>query len=234
VKTRRVTAATATKLIEQHGMLLVFPSANRPDPPSLWSKLYPGVAMRWDWDDGADDRVVGLWHLRERIARSKTVVYAKWFRGKAMFFSKPVFVALLAALENEAPLLAGLPRPAREILELLEESSPQATKALRAAAGLCGRDLEGEYQRALNVLWSRLLIVGVGEAEEGGFPSLAVGATSLVFEDLWHARRQPDPAATSLLERALRDSRSFTRYFEKVRAGLRASGAGAAQSARRD
>ena len=34
-------------------------------------------------------------------------------------------------------------------------------------------------------LWERLLIVGVGEVDDGAFPSLAVGATEVLFEELW-------------------------------------------------
>ena len=33
-------------------------------------------------------------------------------------------------------------------------------------------------------LWSTLAIVGVGEVEDGAFPSLAHAATDVVFEDL--------------------------------------------------
>jgi len=34
-------------------------------------------------------------------------------------------------------------------------------------------------------LWQRLLIVGFGEVDEGAFPSLALGATRWIFEDLY-------------------------------------------------
>ncbi len=34
-------------------------------------------------------------------------------------------------------------------------------------------------------LWSRLLIMGVGEVDDGAFPSLNMSATRLRFEDLW-------------------------------------------------
>ncbi len=80
---REVTLARATKLIEKAGILLVFPRAvtsksTRAAPvPSLWDALYPNVPMRWEWDETADPRVVELWHLRERLAHSQDVVYAK-------------------------------------------------------------------------------------------------------------------------------------------------------------
>ena len=35
------------------------------------------------------------------------------------------------------------------------------------------------------MLWAKMLIVGFGEVEEGGFPSLAIGASRVLFEDQW-------------------------------------------------
>ena len=187
----------ALSAIREHGALLVYPIANRKAPRSLWSVLYPRSEMRWAWDDTADDRVVGLWHLRERLARGRKVVYAKWFRGRAVFFSRELFVDLLASL---APWDATPSLEAREILSLLEENSPQSTKAVRRDAGLRGRTGERVWQRALEELWASLLVVGTGEVDDGAFPSLELGATRLVFEDLWDEAARLDRATA--LERA--------------------------------
>ncbi len=222
---RRTTTARALQAIERRGILLVYPIANAPDPPSLWSELHPGSKMRWAWDAGADDRVVELWHLREALARSKRVVYGKWFRRRATFFSIPVFRGMLAAYAAQGPLGAGLSPEARAILDLLEEDSPQGTKSLRTGAGLAGKLLEGAWNRAADELWSRLLIVGVREVEEGGFPSLAVGPTRAIFEDAWRdahdpgsATREADAAAlTSALDR----SPKLRRHFDATLARLR-------------
>jgi hypothetical protein len=184
----------ALSAIREHGALLVYPIANRKAPRSLWSALYPRSEMHWAWDESADDRVVGLWHLRERLARSKKIVYAKWFRGRAVFFSRELFVSMLAAV---APWNIVPSFEAREILALLEESSPQSTKAVRREAGLRGKQGERVWQRSLNELWAALLVVGTGEVDDGAFPSLEIGATRLVFEDLW------DQAAAAGAEEAL-------------------------------
>ncbi len=37
----------------------------------------------------------------------------------------------------------------------------------------------------MSELWMRLLIVGYGERDDGAFPPLLVGASQLLFEDLW-------------------------------------------------
>ncbi|HVW28205.1 MAG TPA: hypothetical protein VHC69_22735 [Polyangiaceae bacterium] len=174
----------ALAAIREHGALLVYPIANRKAPRSLWSVLYPRSEMHWTWDENADDRVVGLWHLRERLARSRKVVYAKWFRGRAVFMSRELFTSMLAAV---APWSVVPSFEAREILSLLEESSPESTKTVRRDAGLRGKQGERVWQRSMNELWAALLIVGTGEVDDGAFPSLQIGATRLVFEDLWDA-----------------------------------------------
>lgn len=176
----------AIAAIKKHGILLVFPIDNAPEPQSLWSVAYPRSKMLWEWDESGDDRVARLWHLREELSRSDEVVYTKWYRGRATFFSRPVFTALLSVYLRSPSCRRGLSREAKEILELLETDSPLSTKALKRAAGLQGRPNEALYMRALKELWSRLLIVGYGEVDEGAFPSLAIGATKVLFEDLYN------------------------------------------------
>lgn len=194
-----MTKAGAIKAIDRHGMLLAFPLDNRPEPKSLWSVFYPRTKMRWEWDDDGDNRVADLWHLREELSRSKRVIYAKWFRGRATFFSRPLFTALLATYMRQ-PGFQTLTRDAREILSLLEENSPQSTKQLKRQTGLVGRALEPAYNKALHQLWIRLRIVAFGEVDEGAFPSLAVGAASLLFEDLYQeARGLPASEAEAVL-----------------------------------
>ncbi|MBM4304409.1 MAG: hypothetical protein FJ112_08790 [Deltaproteobacteria bacterium] len=175
----------SSKMIEainRTGALLVFPIQNRKEPKSLWSKLFPRSQMRWEWDDDGDNRVAQLWHLREELSRSGQVVYSKWYRGRATFFSKAVFTNLLAVLGKRK----GLSKGSLSVLETLEEESPLSTKSLKQKVKLQGRAFEGTYLQCLKPLWTRGLIVGYGEIDEGAFPSLAMGATQLIFEDLWN------------------------------------------------
>jgi hypothetical protein len=208
-----VTLTRAKKAIERHGILLVYPIHNAAEPASLWSALHPRSRMRWSWDEGSDPRVAELWHLRERLARTKDVVYTKWFRGRATFFSRPVFRGMLWTLRGAGQLHSSLGFEAREILERLEETSPLSTKELRLATGLTGKPLESTYARALRELWSRLLIVGAGEVPDGAFPSLAIGATRLLFEDLWESHVPGDAAA---LAAALAEAPLFARQYDAV------------------
>lgn len=215
-----MTKAGAIKAIDRHGMLLAFPLDNRPEPKSLWSVFYPRSRMRWEWDDDGDNRVAGLWHLREELSRSKRVIYAKWFRGRATFFSRRLFTALLSEYMRQ-PGFHALSRDARELLALLEENSPQSTKQLKKQSGLVGRALEPTYNKAMQQLWSRLRIVAFGEVDEGAFPSLAVGATRLIFEPLYQeARALPSLEAEAVLAEHFAQSPLLEKQHRKILSGL--------------
>lgn len=170
----------AIQLIDKHGVLLVFPMANKAEPASLWSGLYPGKKMKWEWDEGGDHKVGDLWHLRTELSASGKVVYAKWYKGRATFFSRKIFPAFLKKLGNDTRLS----HSSQSVLGLLLEESPLSTKELKKRAKLQGQWQEGAYNRVLKELWMRLLIVGFGEVDDGAFPSLNIGATELLFEDL--------------------------------------------------
>lgn len=211
---------SAVRAIDKKGMLLVYPIKNAPDPASLWSEAYPSEEMRWEWDEEGDDRVADLWHIRAELSRSKKVVYAKWYKGRATFFSRDIFRALLAVL-SEARIPLG--RDALTLIELLRESSPRSTKELRRESGLQGRLLESTYQKALKELWTRLLIVGFGEVDDGAFPSLAIGATQLLFEDLYLEARELGQAEAWRILAPLRKSPESSRFLRRTLENLRIS-----------
>lgn len=212
----------AVSKIQKQGMLLVYPIQNRPEPRSLWSEFYPRTKMRWEWDEAGDDRVADLWHMRTLLSASGRVVYAKWYQGRATFFSKALFPYAVAALGYTETLFSA---PARKILRVLEEDSPLSTKELRKRSGFTGKAAERTYEKALKELWNALFIVGYGEVDDGAFPSLAIGATSLLFDALWSEAETLDPqAALDHLARELGEKSVFYRQFVKLR---RAPGASA-------
>jgi hypothetical protein len=187
----KMTLKKAVDKINEFGALLVYPIPNQPEPKSLWSTFFPRTKMKWEWDTGgADDRVARLWHLRTEVSASGKAVYAKWYGGRATFFSKDVFVALLSFLGSPR---ASLSPAAQEVLEALEDDSPLSTKELKKRLGKTGKAFQTEYEKVLKELWRALLIVGYGEVEDGAFPSLAIGATSRLFDDLWEFSLGLDP-----------------------------------------
>jgi len=216
-----VKLARAISIVDRLGICLVYPIDNAREPPSLWSELYPRSKMEWSWDADADPRVAEVWHLREQLARSSEVAYAKWFRGRATFFSLPVFHALLGRLAAAGDVLAGLPHESTELLDRLRELSPRSTKELRAEAGLRGKPFESLFTHAMKALWTRLLIVGTGEVPDGAFPSLAVAATEMMFEDSWNARERVPRAAQKQLAETLARSKAFARELAKSETAVR-------------
>ena len=209
--------AQAISRINSQGMLLVFPEQNKKNPPSLWYEFYPRSKMRWEWDDSGDNRVAQLWHLREMLSTSRKVVYGKWYRGKATLMSFEVATAILRLMNPSFPNIRGLSFAAREILDLLEEDSPISTKQLKKLSGLQGRAAESMYTRALKELWTRQLVVAFGEVDEGGFPSIDIGSTKVIFEDQWQeAIKLSEVQAEEILAGKLHADSPFAKFLNSA------------------
>ena len=217
--------ARAVSIVDRLGIALVYPIDNAPQPPSLWSAAYPRSAMAWSWNEDSDPRVAEIWHLRARLASSSQVAYAKWFRGRATFFSLPVFHALLGRLARAGNMMVGLPHESIELLERLREISPRSTKELRAEVGLKGKPFEILFTHAMKALWARLLIVRIGEVADGAFPSLAVSATEMMFEDLWSGRSAVAPDAEAKLAEVLERSPLFAKELARSVKAIQEAGA---------
>lgn len=204
------------KAINERGCLLVYPLENRKEPASLWSELYPRTKMRWEWDQDGDNRVAELWVLREELSRSEEVIYAKWFRNRATFFSKEVFVNMLAFLGSSQGRLQ-LPRASQEALDSFLLDSPQSTKVIKENLGWQGKLMESHYNRAMKPLWNYLFVVGYGEVQDSSFPSLNMAASQNLFEDLWlKSQSIPAEKAEIFLENKLGSDNPFFKYAQKM------------------
>lgn len=206
---------TAISKINTHGVLLVFPINNQKEPASLWSTFYPRTKMRWEWDNDGDNRVGQLWFLMKKLSDSGQVVYSKWYQGRATFFSKELFTALLCTSLTffDHPEIS---RSARELLECLESDSPLSTKQLKKLTELQGKDNERFYNRGMKELFNRFLIVAYGEVDDGAFPSLAVGATRNLFEDLVNVAREMKSAqAQKIIDFYMPSGSLFRKYLDK-------------------
>lgn len=207
---------SAVRKINKRGVLLTFPINNRKEPLSLWSEFFPRTKLRWEWDEDGDNHVFDLWHLMKRLSESRQVVYSKWYQGRATFFSRKLFVAMLGQFMRRDDLVSELSRTSRQILDVLEEDSPLSTKDLKKMTDLQGKFFASEYNRALKALFSRLLIVGFGEVDDGAFPSLAVGATKMIYEDLWHdASTISEIEAHATIDEFMPEGSLVRKYFEK-------------------
>ena len=137
--------------------------------------------MVWDWNDDAAGPVHDMWGLMKRLSDCREVVYSKWYQGRATFFSRELFAAMLCLRCLQSDARRGLSSTARTLFEVLENNSPLSTRKLKELTDLQGKLHEAEYSRAMKDLFTRLLIVGFGEVDDGAFPSLAVGATELLL-----------------------------------------------------
>ncbi len=225
---RPMTMKEGVSAINREGCLLVFPVNNAKEPHSLWTHFYPRKKMLWEWsDEDSNYTVADLWHLRMELSTSRKVVYAKWWRGRATFFSRPLFAALVHLFNFRRPHGARPSSEALSLFELLEETSPLSTKELKKLAKLEGRFFERTYEKALKELWSRLLVVGFGERDDGAFPSLVMGATRHIFEELWDEAEGLDEAhARALVEKHMPEGSLFRKQFQAVEKALAAPVAG--------
>ena len=213
-----LTTQKAIEAINKRGILLVYPIDNRPAPSSIWSEFFPKDKMVWEWDADADDRVSKLWHFKTELSSSRQVVYTKWYQGRATFFSKEAFTYMLAFFDT--PKLNPNLLPNKEallMLDVLETDSPQSTKQIKLATDLKGKIFERTYEKSLKALFEKLWVVGFGEVEDGAFPSLAVGATKALFEDLWdNAQSISQREAEMWLMEKLGEDSLFLKYAHKV------------------
>ena len=217
---KRLQIPAAIASIRQHGALLVFPINNREQPHSLWAEFFPKKRMVWEWNEDGDHCVWNMWQMMKRLSDCREVVYSKWYQGRATFFSHELFTAMLALRGTCFTPRHELSETARVLFEVLENNSPLSTKELKQTTDLQGKVHEAEYSRGMKELFTRLLIVGFGEVEDGAFPSLAVGATELLFEELWRAGAElPRVKARATLDRFMPVGSHFRRQFEKTFSG---------------
>lgn len=207
--------AKAIDRINAKGLLLVYPIKNQREPASLWSEFYPRSPMDWSWDFDADGRVSRMWSLMKTLSDSGEVVYSKWYRGRATFFSKELFKSLLAV--TEPWVQERWPSAASEIFDVLSSDSPLSTKIIKKEAGLAGKDYASEFDRNMRFLYQRFLIVTFGEVDDGAFPSSAVGTTELLFESLWEEAKRLDRKQAWKIVNTYLPAKSVTRkFFDKI------------------
>lgn len=213
--------AKAIDRINTKGVLLVYPIKNQPEPASLWSEFYPRSKMDWSWDSDADGRVSQMWGLMKSLSDSGHVVYSKWYRGRATFFSKELFANLLALTR---PSTSGRwPSSASDIFEVLSSDSPQSTKVLKRATGLTGKDFSAEFDRSMRFLYQNFLLVTFGEVDDGAFPSAAVGTTPLLFESVWEKSKGiPRDQALKVVNSYLPPQSAVGKFFDKLHPEARA------------
>lgn len=204
----------ALEAINRDGVILVFPIDNKKDPPSIWYELHPKSKMDWNWDVDGDDRVVNLWQLKTELSTTRLVVYTKWYRNRATYFSRKLFTACLKLAREKEFLMS---RESHELLDTLRSDSPLSTKQLKEFTQLQGKMLEPLFNRSMRPLWDRFQIVAFGEFEDSSFPSLGIGATQTLFEDLWDESTVLDlDEAQKTLDHHMPHGSLWRKYWDKI------------------
>ncbi len=207
----------AIETINQKGILLVFPVNNNKQPLSLWSQFYPRSKMEWNWDNDGDNRVGEMWGLMKKLSDCREVVYSKWYQGRATFFSKKLFKALLRVRLDQLNGQTDLSRTSLQLLEILESDSPLSTKQLKKMAELQGKDNEKYYQHGMKQLFKNFHIVAFGEVDDGAFPSLAIGSTKNLYEELWvEAQNLQLEQAWNTINEFMPEGQLFRKYLDKI------------------
>src|SRR5712671_1396482 len=173
--------------------------------------------MVWEWNEDSDARVSDMWTLMKRLSDCREVVYSKWYQGRATFFSRELFTAMLSLRCFREDARRSISETAAALLEVLENNSPLSTRTLKELTDLQGRLHEAAYSRAMKELFTRFLIVGFGEVDDGAFPSLAVGATELLYEDLWREGSELSPRkAQAVIDRLMPEASHFGKFLKKT------------------
>jgi hypothetical protein len=103
------------------------------------------------------------------------------------------------------------------LLDVLETDSPLSTREIKKRTSLQGKFNEGVYNKALKELFQRFLIVGFGEVDDGAFPSLAVGATKLLYEEMWQeSKEMSQSAAWESINHFMPEKTLFRKQLEKI------------------
>src|SRR5919199_2065347 len=172
---RRIrTMTAAARFINRVDFCWFFaPAKSTLELPSLFEavKGRRGVQIS-DWDDDSGR----VWVWKNDLPAARLAYYGKALAGKPAFVSLEMLPHLLAASGEEdfERLYAqgGISYEAKKIYNALTSLGPQPTMALRAAAGLDGKDGTTRYHRALDELQRKLLVLPIGATNEvGNWPS---------------------------------------------------------------
>lgn len=124
----------------------------------------------------------------------------------------------LLAYLRAPEMVRALGPESQNILDFLLNDSPMSTKQVKAAAELEGRLNEPTYNRAMKPLWQYLLLVGFGEFDDSSFPSLGIGATQTLFEELWtEANTLVASEAEAWLDKFWDVDNPFYKFAKKLR-----------------
>jgi hypothetical protein len=215
------TISQAAKYIDRVGFCLLFPIKGV-RLPSLWAAVKGKPPKNFNLVAAWDSDTERLWEWKDQLPRRRLCWFGRFFRGKQSLLSLrflPCFYRLAGSYgstfahhperqsrdgradEYEQLYREGkITADARAVCERLHKHGPQAALELRYALGWVSKPQNRRFQRALQELQRRLLIVHWGAKPEThawesvvyeltlrAFPKAVRAATRLALEE---ARRR--------------------------------------------
>ncbi len=168
------------KFIEKVGFCLLYGSgAESLEIPCIWNAV---AGMRDPIDPSrrhGEPQHEFVTDLRGVLPSGRTVFYGKVLQGRPTAVSLellPYFLALVQRVGGKDEYMSEyrhgrLTPVAKEIMEVLSESSPVETKGLKLAVVGRARSRSSAFEKAMNELQSRMFIVNVANTYEAAAPA---------------------------------------------------------------
>jgi hypothetical protein len=160
-----------------------------------------------------DPYISFVWEMKDVLPAEGKIYYGKLLKRRPMMVSLeylPYFYVLSgrtgAKDEFRKEFLTGMLSPvARDIMEALGDSSPQATRGLKLATGTFTKDERGTFDKAITELQTKMYIVKVAEQNDP-FSFVWAPFIRAFAPQVRKARRlSPETARAMLLDRYFRN-----------------------------
>jgi hypothetical protein len=197
----------ALQFINDVGYCFAFKSENS-ELPCLWHAACGMRDPSMPEHTHHDPYISFVWEMKDVLPAEGKIYYGKLLKRRPTMVSLeflPYFYVLSGRTgmrdEFQKEFLTGrISALARDIMEALDDSSPQVTRGLRLATGTFTREERGSFDKAITELQARMFIVKVGE-ETDPFSFVWAPFTKAFSPQVRKARRiAPETARQKLLE----------------------------------
>ena len=208
------TKRQALSFVNETGFCFAFKAENS-ELPCLW---HAACGMRdplMPEHTHHDPAISFVWEMKNVLPSEGKIYYGKLLKKRPMMVSLeylPYFYVLShrTGLRGEYQrefLKERLSVTARDIMDALEDSSPQTTKGLKLATGHLTKSSRVHFDRAMAELQEKMFLVKVAELDDPFTFVWAPLRTAYVREVRAARRFTPETARTRILERYFRNQR---------------------------
>jgi hypothetical protein len=165
--------AGALSFVNEVGFCFAF-TADDAELPCLWHAACGERSPVMPVHTHHDPAIGFVWEMKNVLPAERKIYYGKLLRKRPVMVSLeflPYFYVLShrTGVRGEAAkehTKGNLSAAARDIMEALEDSSPQTTKGLKLATGLHGKQSRIIFDRAIAELQEKMFLVKVAELDD--------------------------------------------------------------------